>query len=259
MEMFDTYTKQKLIEDLYEYHHKGVRSLLENYYKLVEQGAFSYDPMVVIIKMDIERALQSTLLEPKHLRILTMRYALQLSFMEIQLYEGTLIEEAMDAEEEAIQIMIDVLEGKPTALYHYEETRPSETLSEHLLKVSQGKVSPYDVSDALTMSLLHLTKHRDKLAKEVLRQHTEGPPTFHEVLPLEVEYPSHNTSEYIESPKNRTKSKKNDYDYFRNQDKKNLVAYDDFTNQARGLQSTGRKKIATSSDLAGNKGMVFER
>lgn len=246
--MFDTHTKQKSIEDLYEYNQEGVRSLLENYYKLIEQGAYSYDPMVIAIKMDMERALRSTLLQPEHLKVLTMRYALQLSFMEIQLYEGTPIEEAMDLEEEAIQIMVDVLDGKPTTFYCYQETRPSETLQEHLLNVSAGKVSPYNVSDALMTYLLHLTKHKDKLAKEVLRQRKEGPPRIHEVLPLDIEYPSYNTSVH----------NKKIYDYFRNQDRKNQVAYEDFANQARGLKVIGRKKVKTTSDLVGNKGMVYQ-
>ncbi len=246
--MFDTYTKQKSIEDLYEYNQEGVRSLLDNYYKLVEQGTYSYDPMVIVIKMDIERALRSTLLQSKHLNILTMRYALQLSFMEIQLYEGTSIEEAIDTEEEAVQIMVEVLEGKPSNFYQYEVTKPSETLTEHLQNVSAGKVSPFDVSDALMTQLLYLTKHRDKLAKEVLKQRVEGPPKFNEVLPIDVEYPSHNTSAH----------NKTNYDYFRNQDQENQVAYEDFSNQAKGLKVIGRKKVRTTSDLAGNKGMVFQ-
>ncbi|MEA0553778.1 hypothetical protein U1P98_07590 [Lysinibacillus irui] len=246
--MFDTYTKQKTIEDLYEYNQEGVRSLLDNYYKLVEQGTYSYDPMVIVIKLDIERALRSTLLQPNHLSILTMRYALQLSFMEIQLYEGTSIEEAMNLEEKAIQIMVDVLEGTPSDFYQYEDIKPADTLSEHLLNCQQGKVSPYSVSDILLAHMLHLTKHRDNHAKEVLRQRVEGAPTLHQVLPLDIEYPSHNTSVH----------NKSNYDYFRNQDRKNQVSYDDFANQARGLQVIGRKKIQTSSDLAGNKGMVYE-
>ncbi len=246
--MFDTYTKQKSIEDLYEYNQEGVRSLLDNYYKLVEQGTYSYDPMVIVIKMDIERALRSTLLQSKHLNILTMRYALQLSFMEIQLYEGTSIEEAMDTEEEAVQIMVDVLEGKPTTFYCYQETRPSETLQEHLLNVSAGKVSPYDISDALMTHLLHLTKHKDKLAKEVLRQRKEGPPSFHGVLTIDVEYPAYSTSVH-----NQYK-----YDYFRNQDIKYQVTYDDFANQAKGLRVSGRTKIRTLPDSTVNKGMVYE-
>ena len=246
--MFDTHTKQKSIEDLYEYNHEGVRNLLANHHKLVEQGTYSYDPMVIVIKMDVERALQSTLLQPKHLSIITMRYALQFSFMEIQLYEGTSIEEAMDTEEEAVQIMVEVLKGKPSNFYQYEVTKPSETLSEHLQKVSAGKVSPFDVSDALMTQLLYLTKHRDKLAKEVLKQRVEGPPTFNEVLPIDVEYPSHNTSVH----------NKSEYDYFRNQDSKNKVVYDDFANQAKGLKVIGRKKVRTTSDLAGNKGMVYQ-
>ena len=256
--MFDTYTKQKSIEDLYEYNQEGVRSLLENYYKLEEQGTYSYDPMVITIKMDMERALRSTLLHPKHLNIITLRYALQLSFMEIQLYEGTSIEEAMDLEEEAIQIMVEVLEGISSTFYQYEELKPAETLSEHLLNVSQGKVSPYNVSDELLTHILHLTKHRDKLALEVLKQRVEGPPTFHEVLPLDVEYPSHDVAEYIESPDRKAGTKKNDYDYFRNQDRKNQVTYDDLSNQAKGLRIIGHKKVRTSTDLAGNKGMVYE-
>ena len=96
--------------------------------------------------------------------------------------------------------------------------------------------------------LLHLTKHRDNHAKEVLKQRVEGAPTFHEVLPLDIEYPSHNTSVH----------NKSNFDYFRNQDRKNQVNYDDFTNQAKGLKVIGRKKVRTSSDLAGNKGMVYE-
>ena len=246
--MFDTYTKQKSIEDLYEYNQEGVRSLLDNYYKLVEQGTYSYDPMVIVIKMDIERALRSTLLQPNHLSIITMRYALQFSFMEIQLYEGTSIEEAMNLEEEAIQIMVDVLEGTPSGFYQYEGIKPAETLSGHLLNVQQVKVSPYNVSEALMTHLLHLTKHRDKLAKEVLKQRVEGPPSFQEALPLDIEYPSHNTSV----------NNKRNYDYFRNQDRKNQVVYEDLANQARGLKVMGRKKIRTSFDLAGNKGMVYE-
>ncbi|MEQ6856086.1 hypothetical protein AAHH17_16520 [Lysinibacillus capsici] len=246
--MFDTYTKQKSIEDLYEYNQEGVRGLLDNYYKLVEQGTYSYDPMVIVIKMDIERALRSTLLQPNHLSILTMRYALQLSFMEIQLYEGTSIEEAMNLEDEAIQIMVDVLGGTPSDFYQYEDIKPAETLSEHLLDVQQVKVSPYNVSEALMTHLLHLTKQRDNHAKEVLRQRVEGAPKLLEVLPLDIEYPSHNTSVH----------NKSNYDYFRNQDRKNQVSYDGFVNQARGLQVVGRKKVRTSSDLAGNKGMVYE-
>lgn len=259
--MFDTYTKQKNLEDLYDYNHEGVRSLLENHYKLIEHGTYSYDPMVIMLQMDIERSLRSTILLPQHLRILTMRYALQFSFMEIQLYEGTLIEDAMDIEEEAVQILVDVLDGAPCTFYRYQETKPAETLSEHLLHVSEGKVSPYDVSDALLTHLLHLTKQRDKLAQEVLRQRVEGPPTKFsmdkEYASLEEEYPSHQVSDRIESP-SKKKYKKKDYDYFRNQDRKNQVAYDDFNNQARGLQAVGRKKVKTSSDLAGNKGMVYE-
>ena len=246
--MFDTYTKQKSIEDLYEYNHKGIRSLLQNHHKLIEQGLFSYDPMVIAIKMDMERALRSTVLKPQHLNVLAMRYALQLSFMEIQIYEGTTIEEAMDNEEEAIQIMEDVLGGMPSDFYQYADLDSAETLTEHLLNVSQGKVSPFDVSHELMTHLLHLTKHRDKLAVEVLKQRVEGPPIFHEALPLDIEFPSHNTSEHSKS----------NYDYFRNQDNKNQVAHDDFANHARGLKVNGRKKVRTSSDLAGNKGMVYE-
>lgn len=246
--MFDTYTKQKSIEDLYEYNQEGIRSLLQNHYKLIEQGLFSYDPMVIAIKLDVERALSSTLLKPQYLNILAMRYALQLSFMEIQLYEGTPIEETMDNEEEAIQIMVDVLNGRDTDFYQYEDLKPAETLSEYLLNVSQGKVSPFDVSDVLITSLLHLTKHRDKLAIEVLKQRKEGPPMLHEDLSLDIEFPSYNTSEH----------NKGNYDYFRNQDRKNQVAYDDFANHARGLTANGRKKVRTSSDLTGNKGMVYE-
>ncbi|MGA4517218.1 hypothetical protein ACPA0F_08010 [Solibacillus silvestris] len=244
----DTYTKQKSIEDLYEYNHEGVRGLLENYYKLIEQGTYSYDSMVATIKMDIERALRSRLLHSKHLRIITMRYSLQLSFMEIQLYEGTLIEEAMDFEEEAVQIIVEILNGKPSCFYQYENIESADTLAEHLKNVQQGKVQPYDVSSALMTHMLHLTKYRDKLAKEVLRQRVEGAPIINEDLPFDLEYPSYNTAVH---------NKKN-YDYFRNQDRKNQVAYGDFANQSKGLQIIGRKKVKTSSDLASNKGTVYE-
>lgn len=91
-----------------------------------------------------------------------------------------------------------------------------------------------------------------------MKQRVEGVPTFHEVLPLEVEYPSHNVAEYIESPGRKISTKKNEYDYFRNQDRKNQVTYDDLANQAKGLKIIGRKKVRTLSDLSGNKGMVYE-
>jgi len=249
--MFDSYTKQKSIEDMYEYHAEGVRNLLGNYHKLVEEGAYSYDPMALIIKMDIDRSLRSTLLEPKHLNILTLRYALQFSFMEIQLYQGTPIEEAMDREEEAIQIIVNVLDGELTGFYQYEDIQLASTLSEHLAHVSEGKTSPYDISDALLTYTLHLTMKKDKLAKQVLKQRTDGPPLRFfmdkEAASMEEEYPSHKTSEAL-----------NGYDYFRNQDKKNLVSYDGFANQAGGMRASGRKKIVASSELLGNKGMVYQ-
>jgi len=255
--MFDTYTKQKSIEDLYEYNQEGVRSLLDNYYKLVEQGTYSYDPMVIVIKMDIERALRSTLLQTNHLSILTMRYALQLSFMEIQLYEGTSIEEAMNLEEEAIQIMVDVLDGMPSEFYQYEDMKPADTLSEHLLNVQLGKVSPYSVSDVLLTHMLHLTKHRDNHAKEVLKQRVEGPPTFNEVLPIDVEYPCHYASDCATSSvKNNCKI---DEDYFRRQDKNNRVFHHDFSNHAAGLYAVGRKKVPTDSTSVCNKRLVHSQ
>ncbi|MGG0666951.1 hypothetical protein ABE073_00220 [Lederbergia citrisecunda] len=249
--MFDSYTKQKTIEDLYEYHAEGVRNLLSNYHKLVEEGSYSYDPMALVIRMDIDRALRSTLLTSDHLNILALHYALQFSFMEIQLYEGTQIEEAMDIEAEAIQILVKVLDGEPTMFYQYEDLLPSGTLSEYLAHVGTGKASPYDVSDMHLTQLLHLTQKKDRLARQVLQQRVEGPPlTFsldNKVSSFEEEYPSHKTSEAL-----------NGYDYFRNQDKKNMIYYDDLTNQAGGMRASGRKKVIVNSELLGNKGMVYQ-
>jgi len=97
------------------------------------------------------------------------------------------------------------------------------------------------------------------LAIEVLEQRKEGPPIKFsidkEYESMEEEYPSHGTSAYLESPGSQ-RAKKNDYDYFRNQVKKNLVSYEDFGNQTKGMRVNGRKKVSTSTDLLGNKGMV---
>ncbi|PIC73326.1 hypothetical protein [Sporosarcina sp. P17b] len=259
--MFDTYTKQKSIEDLYEYNHKGVRKLLENYYRLQEEGTYSYDSMAAIIKMDIDRTLRSDLLEPIHLAIIGLRYALQLSFMEIQLYADIPLEEAMDAEEAAIQIIVEILDGKPNNYNAYQHVRPAEAFPDYILSVGEGIISPYIVTEALLTTMLEVTKHKDKLAKEVLRQRKQGPPSTFSMdkacESIEDEYPSHQTAASIESAGNK-QAKKNEYDYFRNQDKKNLVCYEDFSNQAKSMRVSGRKKVVTNSELLGNKGMVYQ-
>jgi len=61
--------------------------------------------------------------------------------MEIQLYADIPLEEAMDSEEEAIQILVDVLDGAQTTYNEYDSTEPSQALSAYILNVSEGKVS----------------------------------------------------------------------------------------------------------------------
>lgn len=232
-----------------DYTKEDVKRLLGNYTYLDELNAFSQDGMPIIYKTDIDRALLSDHLQEAHLEVIGLHYACELSFMQIQMYIGTPIETSMKALTEAVRIITDVLNGDIDYVARtYTSTLHAYNLQAYAYQVSHCLQSPYDIPDSVQTHILDLTKQRDILAEETLRQRKEGKPTSFELdTPEETLYPFHAEAIHTGS---RFK------DYFTNQDRKNGVGFDDFESYAKGQITTGSKKTNVSNDSVTNRKAV---
>lgn len=230
-------------QDLYS--KDEVKRLLINYRHLDELNAFNQDGMPIIYKIDIDRALSASCLHMTHTKVIALHYACELSLMQIQMYEGTPIAENMVYLEEAVDIITGVLNGELDTNFYKPRKTNAKSLKEFVYYVSLSFMHPYDVSDAVQIEILELTKELDILAKETLRQRIEGKPVFEDIE--KTLYPCHD--EYVHSKSYRD-------DYFINQDRKNGVVYDDLESFATGQITTGYKKVNTTNDSIVNKRVV---
>ncbi|MCU5020524.1 hypothetical protein OCD65_27995 [Bacillus paranthracis] len=238
----ELYTKEKIDSILKEYH----------YFLEVDLK----DGQLVQVKADIDRALESNVLEAEHRKVLACEYALELNIMQGAKMSGLKVKEYREALDEALESLEAVLNG-----YKSEKlpTRVSQATdyTEYIQEVAEGVVSIFDMNASVINSLLHfLAKRGDALSKYKLGHAvTEDRETPRAFVDLEEEdsdpYPFYKTSSAIEDP-----MRKADYvdwrvsgeDYFRKQDKnRGVVSYGDLTIIDYQDKVDGNRKIKTSN------------
>lgn len=144
------------------YKAKEIKPILANYHKLS-----------IEVKIDVDRALESTLIDGQMYLFLALHYHHGFSLMTSAKYMGLNLKEVLELNDEMLECVEAVMNGYRTAKNkHSCETTcaPSVVWSELLL----GQyISPFDLDhfdDVL------LTK--DELGREVLRQRKEGKPEY---------------------------------------------------------------------------------
>lgn len=241
------YSKQKSVDDSYSYEVKGVKHILSDYHALQEIASYGNNQPITYLMIDMKTAMQQAGLTKEELKILTYRYALQLTPMEALLYADLDLGQALRVERYAIYKIAAALKGDMGTgdkLTYIAST--AKTVKQHVHSVMDRETFMFDLTDEINTDLLQILQERDELAKETLRQRTEGKPVFTEDVATEYEYPSHEVSN----------NKKGKYDYFSEQDRKNNVSYDDFSSYSVSLKTTGTKKAITNSDSTSNKKAV---
>lgn len=150
--------------------------------ELVSEAMKVYESLPTIdidIKIDLDRALTSTLLTAGHRKVLFAINNLELNFMQTTKLLGYELLEVQDLLVEATEIITAVMNGRHSE-YHSEFTNEvPDTLDDFLVALDLNTVNPLtELTDELQYSVLTYMKDElnDKLSKEVLRQQTEGMP-----------------------------------------------------------------------------------
>lgn len=245
----------------------GVNLLLEDYWSILEMGTYSYDPSVIFIRADFERALRSSHLSPIGRLSLALVYGMQLSLQQASKLIGIKVSDVKNEIEEAKEVMEAVMNGYLSTIYQ-KKTSETTNLTDWIQEIMKGSISIYDIPDEVFTSLLHyLAENRDKLAKETLRQKREGMPIdiYNEKFGIaeydSENYPFYDTAETIENPFRFREYRTGDIDYFKRHDRYYGVAFPkDFSKMSKGLTVTGRRTLINVKEEDKNsngKGLVY--
>lgn len=252
----------------YAINQKGINMLLDDYWNILEKGTYSYDPSVIFLRADYERALRSSLLSPLGRVSLSLVYGMQLTLVQVSKLIKVKVSEIKNEIEESKEILEAVMNGYRAEIVPKRKSKATN-LNEWMDEIRTGAVLMYDIPNKVNTSFLqYLAENRDTLAKETLRQKVEGmPKEIHDEIFGNQEYnhenyPFHDTAESIENPMRKWEFRTGEYDYFRKHDAYYSVAIsDDLSKLSKGLHSVGRRTVTNVLEDRKNsngKGLVFK-
>lgn len=141
------------------YKHKEIKPILANYHKLP-----------VEVKIDVDRALESTLIDGQMYLFIALHYHHGFSLITSGRYMGLDLKEIMELNEETLECIEAVMNGYQAAKRNSCQTTSGLSLGWSALLLEQA-ISPFDV-DHFDDTLLE----RDELGREVLNQRIHGMP-----------------------------------------------------------------------------------
>lgn len=250
----DTYSKEKRINDIFEYNEAGIKLMLESYYELVN------DISTIDIKIDLDRALCCSILTPNQRVILMHIYSFQLNILQTAKLLKRSILSVKNELDEAFQVLEAVMNGYKTKGIQVRKSC-ARSLNDFTTEVLNGLVHMFDVPRIVIKELLYKleTEQNDILAAAKVKSKTNYIKNYG---PINIEdYPFHETSAAIESPTNRKYDPIRDgYDYFAKQDMNNHVTRGIDFNFPANLKAVGRKKtsIKKNSVYSGVKDIVYQ-
>lgn len=216
----DKVSKAKSLDDRYNYDSVGVESMFNDYYKIQCMGFYSSDAHAIDLKMDFEKALCASVLEPLERCVIAFVYGLQLTFIEASKILKEKISVLKTVCNDAMDKVEAVLNGYVTT-YHTTTPSKATNIDEWLQELRLGYIMPFDITDAVNTSILQFYAGKgDRLSKDTISQKVEVSPDICENGNKKYdpeEYTYYKTAESIENPFRTRAHKVSDYDYFRNE------------------------------------------
>lgn len=147
-----------------------------------------YNDLEIDTRLDIDRVIESNLLNPKQLQIMFCLYSLKLNGIQTAELLGLSPEVFLEEYEELLESFEAAFNGYTTKRERKCVKQTSaQTLSQLLYLFSLGGINPYvELNDKVRKSLLLMfaNNYKSELAKETLHQKVHGKPVFNE----EVDY-----------------------------------------------------------------------
>lgn len=204
-----------------------------------------YNDLEIDTRLDIDRIIESNLLNPKQLQIMFCLYSLKLNGIQTAELLGLSPEVFLEEYEELLESFEAALNGYTTKRERKCVKQTSaQTLSQLLYLFSLGGINPYvELNDKVRKSLLLMfaNNYKSELAKETLHQKVHGKPIFNE----EVDYNFYKVNERYEL--GLKKNPWNGTDAFLHQYYQNNV------------KEKGAFNFIPSSDYYGCKKVAFKR